>query len=304
VLKARYFFTKWGKENFEKSLVALEQALTIEPEYAEAWSMMSTVYLNQVRYGYLNRDQGLILAREANDRALAIDPNLPRAWSNLSHIREANFDWAGAEAANNKALELAPRNPAVLNRAANLYNVLGRHEIALAFYKRILSDDPLSLYAHFNSANVLDRVGKLDEAVVEFKRHLELNPEDWGTHSRLAIIYLRQEHPERAMEELELDPDPQMQAWARILVLPALGRGEEASQRLDTYTTKYAVRLPHKIAAIYGWYGNNDEAFKWLNRAVDQGDLQIGDAMGLPLLAGLHDDPRWPEFLARMGLPY
>jgi len=304
VLKARYFFSKWGKENFAKSLVALEQALTIEPEYAEAWAFMSTTYLNQVRYGYLNQDQGLILAREANDRALVIDPSLPRAWANLSHICEANFDWAGAEAANNKALELAPRNPAVLNRAANLYNVLGRHEKALAFYRLILSDDPLSLFAHFNSANVLDRMGKLEEAVVEFKRHLELNPEDWGTHSRLAIIYLRQEHPERAMEELELDPDPQMQAWARILVLPALGRGEEASQRLDTYITKYAERLPHKIAAIYGWYGNNDDAFKWLNRAVDQGDLQISDAMGLPLLAGLHGDPRWPEFLARMGLPY
>ena len=304
VLKARYFFAKWGKDNFEKSLVALEQALAIEPEYAEAWSFMSTTYLNQVRYGDLNRDQGLILARKANDRALAIDPNLPRAWANLSHIREANFDWAGAEAASNKALELAPRNPAVLNRAANLYNVLGRHEKALAFYRRILSDDPLSLFAHFNSANVLDRMGKLKEAVVEFKRHLELNPEDWGTHSRLAIIYLREGHPERAMEELELDPDPQMQAWARILVLPALGRGEEASQRLDTYITKYAERLPHKIAAIYGWYGNNDDAFKWLNRAVDQGDLQISDAMGLPLLAGLHDDPRWPEFLSRVGLPY
>ena len=304
VLKARYFFAKWGKDNFEKSLVALEQALAIEPEYAEAWSMMSTVYLNQVRYGYLNRDQGLVLAREANDSGLAIDPNLPRAWANLSHIREANFDWAGAEAASNKALELAPRNPAVLNRAANLYNVLGRHEKALAFYRRILSDDPLSLFAHFNSANVLDRMGKLKEAVVEFKRHLELNPEDWGTHSRLAIIYLREGHPERAMEELELDPDPQMQAWARILVLPALGRGEEASQRLDTYITEYAERLPHKIAAIYGWYGNNDDAFKWLNRAVDQGDLQISDAMGLPLLAGLHDDPRWPEFLSRVGLPY
>jgi adenylate cyclase len=235
---------------------------------------------------------------------LEIDPKLPRAWANLSHIREAGFDWAGAEAANNKALELAPRNPVVLNRAANLYTTLGRHQKALAFYRRILRDDPLSLFAHFNSANVLDRMGKLEEAVVEFKRHLELNPEDWGTHSRLAIIYLRQEHPERAMEELELDPDPQMQAWARILVLPALGRGEEASQRLDTYITEYAERLPHKIAAVYGWYGNNDDAFKWLNRAVDQGDLQIGDAMGLPLLAGLHDDPRWPEFLARMGLPY
>jgi len=98
--------------------------------------------------------------------------------------------------------------------------------------------------------------------------------------------------------------DPQMKEYARILVLPALGRGEEASQRLDAYITEYGERLPHRIAAIYGWQGNNDDAFKWLNRAVDQGDFQISDSMGHSLLAGLHDDPRWPDFLARMGLPY
>lgn len=305
VLKARYFFTKWGKENFEKSLVALEQALAIEPEYAEAWSSMSTTYLARVRYGYLDRDLGLALAREANDKALKIDPNLGQAWVNLSLIRsKANFDWAGAEAAINKALELAPRNTFILNNAGNLYNLLGRHEKALALYTRILSDDPLNLFAHFNSANVLDRMGRLEEAAAGYMRHLELNPEDWGTHSRLAIIYLRQEQPERAMEELTLEPDPEMQAFAKILVLPALGRGEEASQRLDAYITEYAERLPRRIAAIYGWLGNNDEAFKWLNRAVDQGELQISDSIGHPLLAGLHDDPRWPEFLARMGLPY
>jgi TolB-like protein/Tfp pilus assembly protein PilF len=304
VLKARYFFMKWGKENFEKSRVALAKALAIEPEYAEAWSSMSTTYLARVRYGYLDRDQGLALAREANDKALKIDPNLGRAWANLSIIRRANFDWAGAEAATNKSLELAPRNTFILNNAANLYTWLGRHEKALALYMRILSDDPLNLFAHFNSANVLDRMGRLEEAAAGYMRHLELNPEDWGTHSRLAIIYLRQEQPERAMEELTLEPDPEMQAFAKILVLPALGRGEEASQRLDAYITEYAERLPRRIAAIYGWLGNNDEAFKWLNRAVDQGELQISDSIGHPLLAGLHDDPRWPEFLARMGLPY
>ena len=197
---------------------------------------------------------------------------------------------------------MAPRNPFILNKAANLSSTLGHYEKALALWMRILSDDPLSLFAHFNYANVLDRMGRLEEAAAGFMRHLELNPEDWGTHSRLAINYLRQESPERAMEELALEPDPQMQAYARILVLPALGRGEEASQRLDAYITEHAERLPYRIAAIYGWQGNNDDAFKWLNRSVEQGDIHISDAMGLPLLAGLHDDPRWLPFLERIGM--
>ena len=95
-----------------------------------------------------------------------------------------------------------------------------------------------------------------------------------------------------------------MQAYARILILPALDRGDEALQRLDAYIADHTERLPHRIGAIYGWYGNNDEAFRWLNLAVDQRNVQASNLMGYPLLAKLHDDPRWPELLARMGLPY
>ena len=303
-LKAQHFLAKWGKENFEKSLVALKQALAIEPRYAEAWSQLSFIYLTQVKYGYLDRDEGVALASEANTKSLEIDPNNGPAWGRQSSMREIEFDWAGAEAAANKSLELAPENHTVLTRAGNFAYTLGRNEEALVLYERILDENPISLFAHFNHANVLDRMGRLEEAAAGYKRHLELNPEDWGTHGRLAIIYMRQGNPERAMEEVALEPDPEMQAYARILILPALDRGDEALQRLDAYIADHAERLPHRIGAIYGWYGNNDEAFRWLNLAVDQRNVQASNLMGYPLLAKLHDDPRWPELLARMGLPY
>ena len=306
VLKARYFFTKWGKENFEKSLVALEQALAIEPEYAEGVVEHVSHLFGPGKVRIPRSGPRARLGPESKRQGAG---NRPESRTGLgkpvahSVVRPI---LTGPEPRPQPIRRLSWRReiPFILHNAGNLSNLLGRHEKALALYMRVLSDDPLSLFAHFNSANVLDRMGRLEEAAAGFMRHLELNPEDWGTHSRLAIIYLRQEHPERAMEELTLEPDPQMKAYARILVLPALGRGEEASQRLDAYITEYAERLPHRIAAIYGWQGNNDDAFKWLNRAVDQGELQISDSMGHPLLAGLHDDPRWPEFLARMGLPY
>jgi TolB-like protein/Tfp pilus assembly protein PilF len=303
-LKAQHFLAKWGKENFEKSRVALKQALAIEPRYAEAWSQLSFIYLTQVKYGYLDRDEGVALASKANTKSLEIDPNNGLAWARQSFMREIEFDWAGAEAAANKSLELAPENHTVLTRAGNFAMTLGRNEEALVLYERILDENPISLFAHFNHANVLDRMGRLEEAAAGYKRHLELNPEDWGTHGRLTIIYMRQGNPERAMEEVALEPDPEMQAYARILILPALDRGDEALQRLDAYIADYAERLPHRIGAIYGWYGNNDEAFRWLNLAVDQRNVQAGNLMGYPLLAKLHDDPRWPELLARMGLPY
>ena len=57
------------------------------------------------------------------------------------------------------------------------------------------------------------------------------------------------------------------------------------------------------IAAAYAFWGDSDRAFEWLERAYaerDGGGLAFTKVH--PLLANLHDDPRWPVFLDKMGL--
>jgi hypothetical protein len=54
---------------------------------------------------------------------------------------------------------------------------------------------------------------------------------------------------------------------------------------------------------IHGMNGNNDQAFEWLNRAIDQREVALVSIMVDPSFAGLRDDPRWETLLARMNLP-
>jgi TolB-like protein/Tfp pilus assembly protein PilF len=303
-LKAEHIYAKAGKENFERSMVAVKEALAIEPEYADAWRVMSGTYFAQAKNGYIDRGEGIALAREAVEQALAIDPNNGPAWSRLAMIHMAEFDWAEAEAAVKKALRLAPGNAEVRNNASWLAIIHGRQEEALELRQRNLDDDPLDLTAQYNVAASLSHMGRLEEAETAFRHVLELAPEDGGTHSQLALIYLRQGEPERAMGEIALEPDPEWQEYVSIMVLPAMGRDDEAQQRLDEYITEHAERSPYYIATIYGWFGNHDEALRWLNRAVDVRDVRLRGLKTEFFFTELHDDSRLLELLERIGLPY
>ena len=305
VLKARYLYAKWGKENFAAAAEAYQQALAIDPDYAEAWAGLSVTYLSQTQSGYLDGEEGLVLARDAVDRAVALDPKLASAWARLSLIQSVfEWDWAGAERSLQTALELAPNDGRVLGAAGNFASIMGRPDLALDYYQRVLVDDPLDMVNLYNVADVLHRHGRLEESAAAYRRLLELNPEDWGSHTQLAIVMLEQGLNEEAWRELALEVDPQQQEYGRILALYALDKAEEARRRLDLFSEENQSWASFLIATIYAWTGDADSAFAWLDRAYQQRDGWMTSILNEPLFAGLHGDPRWAEQLERLNLPH
>jgi len=305
VLKARYLYAKWGKENFAAAVDTYQQALAIDPNYAEAWAGLSVTYLSQTQSGYLDGKEGLVLARAAVDKAVALNPNLASAWARLSLIQcMFEWDWAGAGKSLKKALELAPTEARVLGAAGNLANLLGRPDEALAYYQRILADEPLDMINLFNAADMLHRQGQLEESEQAYRKLLELNPQDWGSHTQVAIIMLQQHRAQDAWNELELEVDPQQQEYGRILALFSLGKSEEARQHLDQFIEKNQSWGAFLIATIYAWNKDADTAFEWLDRAYAQHDGLMSSLLKEPLFTSLHDDPRWLELVDKMGLPH
>ncbi len=67
---------------------------------------------------------------------------------------------------------------------------------------------------------------------------------------------------------------------------------------------KYAAVRAFQIAQVYAFRGEFDDAFHWLERAYDNRDRTLPGILLQPLLANLHDDPRWEPFLDKMGLPH
>jgi tetratricopeptide (TPR) repeat protein len=121
-------------------------------------------------------------------RALAADPRLAAACTNLGNICYRRGQREEARARYEQALELDPDQPEARYNLANVLDELGERELALAEYRRALLRTPDFSDAHFNLAVALERGGRRVEARVHYTRYLELAQEDeWSAAARDAL---------------------------------------------------------------------------------------------------------------------
>src|SRR6266536_2207649 len=144
-LQARYFIDRTTGEDTAKGIGYLKEALALEPKFALAWAELGRAYTAEANWGWSAAAEGFGRAREAVERALALEPDLPDglaslAWIQMLHDR----DWRGSEASFRRALELEPGNALVLRQAAFLSANLGRFDEAIGLGRRAVAHDPFS----------------------------------------------------------------------------------------------------------------------------------------------------------------
>ncbi|HSO76792.1 MAG TPA: hypothetical protein VLU47_18340, partial [Blastocatellia bacterium] len=69
---------------------------------------------------------------------------------------------------------------------------------------------------------------------------------------------------------------------------------------LDQQKQRYVS--PYTIATIYAGLGEKDQAFKWLEKAVEDRDIWLMNLKVDPVLKSLRSDPRFERLLQRIGL--
>jgi TolB-like protein/class 3 adenylate cyclase/Flp pilus assembly protein TadD len=303
-LQGEYFLKRHGKENLEKSLGYYEQAINLDPGYAPAWVGLAAARSDQADRGYLPVEEGYRKAREAAERALALDANLAEAHAAMGGIKMSyDWDWAGADASFQRALALEPGNAKFVRNAGQLAKTLGRFDEALAQDRRAVELDPLSVPAHNTLGFAAYYAGRRDEAAAALKKAIELNPEFPNSHALLGQVYLAQAHPQQALAEMEREPEPAVRLQGQALAYYALGRKKESDAALAELIAKYQAEAAVQIAEVYAFRGEADRAFEWLERAYSQRDSGLAEMKGDPLLKSLERDPRYAAFLKKMRLP-
>ena len=80
-----------------------------------------------------------------------------------------------------------------------------------------------------------------------------------------------------------------------------LGKTAESDAALTILSERYGKTSAFQVAEVHAWKGDNDTAFRWLDRAVNEGQPTNG-IRNDPFLSRFHNDPRWEPLLARVGL--
>jgi TolB-like protein/DNA-binding winged helix-turn-helix (wHTH) protein len=303
-LQGHYHFERDSSKDTEMAASYYERATQLDPSYALAWAGLSRVRLWQVNIGLLSAEEGHRLAREAVERALALNPYLAQAHAQRGRIKEqVDFDWVGADASCQRAVTLDPGNPEVVRTAALPAAILGRFDEALQLTRRAVDLDPLNADSWELLAETKFSIGQLDEAAADSKKAIELNPDVVAAHMKLSEIYVMQGRPQDALPEIELVRYDPVRPFLYAIAYHALGRKEESDAALKELITKYNGSRPYETAEVYAFRNKSNEAFEWLDRAHAQRDTTLMLTKMDPLLKNLHGDPRFAAFLKKLNLP-
>lgn len=302
-LQGRYFLRR-PKENLEKSVGYYEQAIKLDPGYALAWADLARACSLQADSGYVPIEEGYRRAREAAERALALNPKLAEANAAMGIIKMAyDWDWVGADASFQRALALQPGNATVVRAASDLAANLGRLEEALTLNRRAVELDPLNTSSHYYLGLHAYFAGRLEEAITAFKKALELTPDRPLVHELFGLVHLAQAHPQEALAEMEREPETIWHVHGLALAYHALGRKKESEAALADLIAKRHADAAYQIAEVYAYRGEADRAFEWLERAYSQRDGGLPRLKIDPLLKNIEHDPRYAAFLKKMRLP-
>jgi tetratricopeptide (TPR) repeat protein len=275
-----------------------------DPGYAPAWAGLSQAYAQQADNGYVPAADGYRRAREAAEKALALDPQLVDAHLAMGSIHQNyDWDWEAADASFRTALDLEPGNAQALRHASVQARTVGRSNEAIDLANKAIERDPLRPNSYNNLGRALQAVNRDTEAEAAFRKALELDPDGALRHYAIGLALLLQGKTDAALQETQQETEEIWRMCGLPLAFHALGRRGESDAALAALKGKYAAEAAYQIADVHAFRGEVDLAFEWLERAYDQRDGGLADFKGDPFLRGLVGDPRYKAFLRKLKLP-
>ena len=189
----------------------------------------------------------------------------------------------------------------MLTNSALLLTSLGRRDEALALDEAVVHRDPVNVTSLFNLGFDQRMAGQLDAAIASFRTVLSLAPGRGTAHANLGIALMLKGDPQGALAEVEQEKSEMWKMIGLPMAYHALGRQADSDAALAALIAKYEKDAPYNIASIYADRGEADQAFVWLDKAVEYGDGGLGEIVAENLFDKIHADPRWLPFLRKIG---
>jgi TolB-like protein/tetratricopeptide (TPR) repeat protein len=314
-IKGRYEMWKWTPEGVAKAKQHFEAALARDVKFALACDGLANLYWYLGFWGFAPPDETEPIRRFYALRAFELDSTLAETHALIAfhpekchYIDAYAYNWTEAEKQMAHARNLYPNSPFLRVGYASVLLVLGRTEKAAAELECALELDPLSLEVRFWLVEVLFFGRQYERALEQARQLVELEPEHQVAYMVLGHVYLGMQRFEESVAALRHAVDisgefPLMLGWLGL----ALGLGGHAAEarmvleRLGAIARERFV-LPTSFAWIHFGLGEIDDAFAWLERAIDRNDGWIPALKSYPFLDPLRADPRFPALLRKLNL--
>lgn len=309
-LRGRHAWNRWTPEGFEEAKRHFEAAIEKDPNYALAWAGLADTATIVASFGYGHPDEAYPVARSAARKALDIDANLGEAHVSMGAVQAFyEWDWKGAEESFYRAIERNPsHSTAYLGLAMACFaprRMFPEAEKAIA-RARLL--DPISLPVVQSAGTIAVLGRKLDHAAELEAVMTGMAPGFPNTNLVRADRMFAEGRNAEALEALEkfrtMVPANTASVAFCGVAEARMGKRTAAEARLVELEKASAHQFVQQFdfALVLAALGRMDEAYQRLDRAAAGHDGRLMYVGSDPKASEIRSDARFPQLLARMGL--
>ncbi|MBR9917506.1 helix-turn-helix domain-containing protein [bacterium] len=302
-LKGSYHLKRKDFEDIKEAMKFLKDAISVDPNYADAYTFLGEAYIQAAALNIFPNHEGNLLARNAAEKAIKLDPTNAKAHMVLAYIELfSNWNWDAALKEYNKAIK---HGHSEQNEFITYYYIfiMEDFERAIEIAKKDTETDPLHIHTHWQLGLTYYFARDFEKSITAFNKALEL---DSGYGEALRFRGLVQAYLGNYKEAL-VDIKNALEligglgnANVDLLVVKILmGKKEEVLSVLKK--TKYIDSSDPAI--LYALLDMPNEAIYWLEKAYEERSVNMATLKNYWVWDNLREHDRFKEIYARMNFP-
>ena len=305
-LRGRFYQTQNTPEGFSKSIELYQQAIALDPNFAEAFVGLGDANILMFNFGVGHSDETIPAARQSVDHALQLNSGLSNAYTSRALIEFLiDHDWQKAEGSLQKAIELNANNADALVRYGFFLANVGRFDDAIEKLGKAKELNPLSPIVQADIGLTQLYARHYPQAIEQLEKTANENPKFSLPEWLLAASYEGAGDKAKAfdadLKALETEGDADLAdrlrkvketegldaadlLWFRETVAERQSRGEPVT----------AILVARRAAAI----NDREQTLVWIEKARDENDPALAEIKYLEDFDFVRDDPRFQAVAA------
>jgi len=191
-IRGRALWSRRRHEDFLKAIEYFEQAITLDPNYALAYSGLADCYTFLAYFEAYAPAEMMPKARAAIERAVELDPELSETHASLAAFHLFfELDGHAGEMELRRAVAINPNSAVAHYWLCSVLAAKGKTSESIDEGRMALQLDPLSPIANSTLARALCIAGQYEEAIELSKRNFEILPDFFFSHWVLGWAYFQ-----------------------------------------------------------------------------------------------------------------
>lgn len=303
-LQAKQLLKQMSPEGTKNACQLIKEAIAIDSSYAPSWSFYGGCFLNNSSYDEtITAEEANKKGRQALEKAIELDSTYIKSYLNLSSFEKSSWNFKATSQLIEKASSIEPNSPAVYGAKSFFAASMGNNSLAISSLLLAKEIDPKNDVIHLLLGSAYWESAKYAEAEEYAKYYLLLYPNSSAANSLMSTIQLSLGHPKKAMLYNEKDDSPFSRQSQKAMIEFSLGNKRESSGLLKKLITDWGQDYAPDIAYIYAFFGEKEQAFKYLDLAFEAKDASLLEVLDYPKMEILWSDPRWNNLIKKLSLP-